>query len=135
MNSFSISFKAFALVALFSAFTLNAMKTPAAPAPVANPAPAGKVEPIAPANKAKDCGISCNISKAWNDFSKAVVTQKNNIIDRAKEMKTRGWSQWEPKEKAGVVIGGVAVAGLTAYLVYKVYKSFTCPKVKKAPRA
>ena len=45
-------------------------------------------------------------------------------------MKARGWSKWTTKEKAGVVIGGTVVAATAAYLVYKIYKSFTAPKAK-----
>ena len=156
MNSFSTSVKVFAIVALLSTLTASAMETAAqgivSAEPVVAPAPVvvttNAVEPIAKATNAvesaasavkneakKDCGVKCSISKAWNNLAAAVTTQKNKIVDTAKEMKCRGWSKWTTKEKAGVVIGGTLVAATAAYVVYKVYKSFTAPKVKRSPRA
>lgn len=125
MNSFSQSFKALAFVALLSTLPAHAMEAKKEIAPVVTKA----AEKIKDEIK-KECPFHRSICNAWTKVSGAVVAHKNKIVDGAKEMKARGWCNWTNQERAGVVVGGTLVAATAAYLVYKVYKSFTAPKVK-----
>ncbi len=153
-NSFSTSFKALALVALLSNVSVSAMENIEQVKTIENAATtvaieAKNAEAAAETvlkdalNSAEQLAIEAKdlvtptpevkpgkISQAWNKFSTAIGTKKTEIFAAASDMKARGWSKWTTKEKAGVVIGGTVVAATAAYLVYKIYKSFTAPKAK-----
>ncbi len=130
MNSFSVSFKAFALVALLSTIGIHAMQN-SSQGNTPSGVPASHSTHTLPTEHKKGFVFTEDVCKAWDDISKAVIAQKNRIVAKAAEMKTRGWSKWNTQEKAGVVIGGTLVAATAVYLVYKVYQSFTTPKTKK----
>lgn len=134
INSFSASFKVVAIVALLSNVT-GAMEKAVPVTPVATAAVVVNkaAEPIVGAKNAvekKGFELKGSICKAWTNVSTAVATKKAEIFAIAKDMKARGFNQWTTQEKAGVIIGGTVVAATAAYLVYKVYKSFTAPKAK-----
>lgn len=153
-NSFSTSFKALALVALLSNVSVGAMEkseplktTEKVVNTVVDEVKKGEaaaetllkdglksaenlVSPAPVEVKQAPVSFKEKISQAWTKFSTAVGTKKAAIFEAASDMKARGWSKWTTKEKAGVVVGGTVVAATAAYLVYKVYKSFTSPKAK-----
>lgn len=105
-KSFSVSFKAFAIVALLIGANAGA-----------NP-------------EKKACPVPGFICKTWTNVSKAFNEKKGAVVAFAQGMRARGWNALTTNEKAGVVIGGTVVAATTGYLVYKLFKSFTAPKAK-----
>lgn len=151
MNKFfTNSFKALAIVALLSNVNGFAMEATPAATQVAeaattagesvksavteaiDAAKSGAAKPEA--GKGCGCKFTEAISKAWKNASKTFTDNKDAVVKRATDMKANGWSKWTTNEKAGVVIGGIAVAAATGFLVYKAYKAFTTPKAKSNVR-
>lgn len=120
MNSFSISFKAFALVALLSVLNVSAMQKEPDINASAN---------VTPTNSTTIESKVVRNSKPWA-ITKAITDSKNAFVKAVTDMKTRGWSNWSTKERAGVVIAGSAIVAVVVYLGIKAYESFTAPKTK-----
>jgi hypothetical protein len=177
MNSFSTSFKAFALVALLSVVNVNAMEdkdislanTPTATpttnaATIVSPtpnvptkveAPKQEIPNLVKAEGNSPAAVQDNTSAAANPSStppaaNSSTEPKVKVTDAAKQsaiwkalvapfnalndMRTRGWSKWSFNEKAGVVVGAVAILA-AVYVGYKIYESSansSKSKVKKA---